>query len=106
MAHFAASEPRDYVIATGVTCALRDFVQWVFKHLGLNWHDHVEYNPDLIRPSEIRRGHANPQLARELLGWQAKVHVEQVVALMVEAEREHDRNTQKGHTSVSVGETP
>lgn len=79
--------PKDYVIATGVTVSLRDFVQAAFKHVGLNWHDHVENNPDLIRPSEIRRGHANPQLARELLGWQAKVHVEQVVALMIEAER-------------------
>jgi GDPmannose 4,6-dehydratase len=80
-------EPRDYVVATGVTCALRDFVDLAFKHVGLNWREHVEINPSLIRPSEIRRGHGNPQLARELLGWQAKVHVEQVVARMIDAER-------------------
>ena len=79
--------PKDYVIATGVTVSLRDFIQAAFGHVGLNWHDHVENNPELIRPSEIRRGHANPQLARELLGWQAKVHVEQVVTRMIEAER-------------------
>lgn len=79
--------PKDYVVATGVTVSLRDFVELAFRTVGLNWRDHVEYNSNLIRPSEIRRGHANPQLARELLGWQAKVHVEQVVARMIEAER-------------------
>lgn len=79
--------PRDYVIATGHTCALRYFVTSTFERLGLNWLDHVEHNPELIRPSEIRRGHANPQLAAQLLGWQAKIQVDQVIAYMIEAER-------------------
>jgi GDPmannose 4,6-dehydratase len=80
-------KPQDFVIATGFTCSLRDFVDSAFKHVGLNWEDHVENNPDLIRPSEIRRGHGNPELARRVLGWQAKVRVDQVVARMIEAER-------------------
>lgn len=80
--------PRDYVIATGHTCALRDFVARAFERVGLDWRDHVEHNPELMRPSEIRRGHANPRLAAQLLGWSAQVRVEQVIAHMVEAERE------------------
>ena len=80
-------EPRDLVIATGTTCSLRHFVDLAFKHLGLNWHDHIEYNPELIRPSEIRRGHGNPALARELIGWEAQVKVDELVARMTEAER-------------------
>jgi GDPmannose 4,6-dehydratase len=79
--------PRDYVIATGHTCALRDFVAQTFEHLGLNWQKHVEHSPVLMRPSDIRRGHANPRLAAELLGWQAKVQLAQLIANMIEAER-------------------
>ena len=78
--------PQDFVIATGFTCSLRDFVDCAFKHVGLNWKDYVENNPDLIRPSEIRRGHANPELAHTVLGWKAKVRGDQVVARMIEAE--------------------
>jgi len=79
-------KPTDLVIATGHTCSLRHFVELAFDKLLLNWHEHVEHNPDLIRPSEIRRGHGNPNLAKELLGWEAKAHVDDVVARMVEAE--------------------
>ena len=81
-------EPRDFVIATGVTTSLRHFVESAFSHLGLNWLDHVENNPELIRPSEIRRGHGSPALARELLGWEAQVKVDELVARMIIAERD------------------
>lgn len=80
------AQPRDFVIATGHTCALRDFVDLTFRQVGLNWVDHVEHNPALIRPSEIRRGHADPSVAARVLGWKAQVTVEEVVARMVSAE--------------------
>jgi len=76
----------DLVIATGITCSLRHFVDSTFRQLGLNWLDYVDHNPELIRPSEIRRGHADPRLARKLLGWESKVPVEEVIARMIEAE--------------------
>ena len=79
--------PRDFVIATGHTSSLRDFVAKAFKSVGLDWHDHVKYNPDLIRPSDIRRGQGNPQLAEQVLGWHANIRVEEVVARMIEAEQ-------------------
>lgn len=78
--------PVDLVIATGYTCSLKYFVETTFRHLGLNWLDSVDYNPELIRPSEIRRGHANPNRAKELLGWEAKIRVEELVAKMIKAE--------------------
>ncbi len=80
------SEPRDFVIATGHTCSLMDFVDSAFKQLGLNWQDHVDHNASLIRPLEIRKGHANPALAEQVMGWKAQVHVDQVIVRMVEAE--------------------
>lgn len=80
-------EPRDFVIATGHTSSLRDFVAMAFERVGLNWQEHVKYNPALMRPSDIRRGQGNPKLAEELLGWRAEIRVEGVVARMVEAEQ-------------------
>jgi len=79
-------EPRDLVIATGHTCSLKDFVDATFKYFGLSWQDHVEHNPSLIRPSEIRRGHGDPRRASEVMGWKAQVRVEQVVIRMIEAQ--------------------
>ncbi len=79
-------KPADLVIATGHTCSLNHFVDLAFDKLKLNWRDHVDHNPALIRPSEIRRGHGNPNLAKELLRWEAKVQVDEVVARMIDAE--------------------
>lgn len=81
--------PQDIVIATGRTCSLRHFVDLTFRHFGINWVDHVDHNPDLIRPSEIRHGHGNPRQAERLLDWKAHVHVEDVVVRMIEAERDY-----------------
>jgi GDPmannose 4,6-dehydratase len=78
--------PHDFVIATGRTCSLRDFVAMTFREVGLDWEDHVEHNPALIRPSEILRGHADPSLAERVLGWKARVSLEEVVSRMVRAE--------------------
>jgi len=87
-------EPQDLVIATGHTCSLMDFVDTTFKYFGLNWQDHVEHNPSLIRPSEIRRGHGDPRRAGEVMGWKAQVRVDQVVIRMIEAQlqRSNDSN--------------
>jgi GDPmannose 4,6-dehydratase len=81
-------EPTDFVIATGVTRSLKDFVASAFNYFGLNWQNYVEHKPSLIRPSEIRRGHANPRLAFELMGWKAKICIDQVVVRMIEAQLE------------------
>lgn len=76
-------KPEDFVIATGVTSALEDFVAATFASLNLDWHDHVLSNRDLFRPSDIAVGRANPEKAAQILGWEAQVTLEQVVWRMV-----------------------
>ena len=79
-------KPDDYVIATGKTNSLRDFVSLVFTGLGMNWLDHVDYNPELLRPTDILISKANPAKAKEKLGWQAQYNMADTVKLMVEAQ--------------------
>jgi len=80
-----AAMPADYVIATGFTSSLEDFVAEVFSSLGLDWRDHVEHDPALMRPTEIVCGKADPSRAAERLGWQARYCMPDVARLMVEA---------------------
>ena len=82
------AKPDDYVIASGKTKKLEDFVQAVFAILGLNWQEHVECNPELLRPTDIMVSRANPDKSLKNLGWKASYTMEDVAKLMVEAEME------------------
>jgi GDPmannose 4,6-dehydratase len=79
-------EAEDFVIATGETHTLEEFVGEVFRTVGLDWHDHVLADPSLLRPTEITVGRGNPSKAREQLGWQAKYKMFDVVRMMAEEE--------------------
>lgn len=79
--------PGDYIIATGMTRSLESFVDLAFRSLGLDWHEHVELDTDLLRPSDVGSNSADPGKAAEELGWRASVTMEQVVQRMIEAER-------------------
>lgn len=74
----------DFVIATGETNSLKDFVAEVFRCVGLDWHDHVESDPSLLRPSEIMVSRANPEKSAKMLGWQATYKMKDVARMMVE----------------------
>ncbi|MGF7216818.1 GDPmannose 4,6-dehydratase [Spirosoma lacussanchae] len=74
----------DYVIATGKTSKLRDFIQVVFDAVGLDWENHVRSDKFLFRPTDIAEGHADPTKARDFLGWSARHSMEEVGQLMVE----------------------
>jgi len=87
--------PDDYVIATGETNSLEDFVAEAFRCNGLDWQDHVEADPTLLRPSEILVGRANPDKAFNKLGWKAGYKMRDVIRLMVEAEYERTNNNLK-----------
>lgn len=76
---------RDFVIATGRTVSLEYFVQRAFEHFGLDWRKHVRQDQSLLRPSDIRRGAADPSLAHARLSWKATVDVDAVVRGMAEA---------------------
>ncbi|WP_413161553.1 GDP-mannose 4,6-dehydratase [Capilliphycus salinus ALCB114379] len=78
-------DPDDYVIATGQTSSLQDFVAEAFTCVGLNWEDYVETDQSLYRPTDIAVGRANPSKAKEKLGWEAQYKLPDVVRMMVEA---------------------
>ena len=72
-------EARDYVIATGETRSLRDFVSLTFGRLGLDWEQHVVFDPRQTRPYDIEVSRANPAYAARELGWVASRKLEGVV---------------------------
>ena len=80
-------KPEDFVIATGFSISLEEFIQKTFSCLGLNWKDHVITNKLLLRPTDIYVGLANPQKAKQVLGWEAQFKVDDVIRLMIEAEK-------------------
>jgi GDPmannose 4,6-dehydratase len=80
--------PRDYVIATGQEASLTDFVSAIFAAAGLDWRDHVDTDPALLRPSELMRTVGDPSRARSELGWQPRMLWPDVARALVEAERQ------------------
>ncbi|MEI8109545.1 MAG: GDP-mannose 4,6-dehydratase [Chitinophagia bacterium] len=80
------SVPQDFVIATGETHSLEEFIDMVFGCLDLNWNDHVVIDPALFRPADLLSGRANPSKAKELLGWSAAFGLREVIQRMVDAE--------------------
>lgn len=79
-------EPEDFVIATGRTHSLQDFVTQTFDTLHLDWRDHVIQDSSLFRTTDIAVSRANPSKARRLLGWRAEHRMEDVVKKMLEGE--------------------
>ena len=77
-------KPEDFVIATGVTHSLEDFVAYAFNTQGLNWQEHVISDHSLFRPTDLSVSRADPGRAKKILGWQAKVTMEQVVEKMIQ----------------------
>jgi GDPmannose 4,6-dehydratase len=75
----------DFVIATGRSVSLQDFVERAFAHFGLDWREHVESDRSLLRPSDINTGRANPEKARRVLGWSSQRTVEDVIDEMCAA---------------------
>lgn len=81
--------PDDYVIATGESNPLKDFVVEAFNQAGLDWRDHVVSDPTLLRPTELMVGRANPAKALNQLGWAARSKMRDVTRLMVESGRSY-----------------
>lgn len=76
-------KPEDFIIATGETNSLENFVSVTFSKLSLNWKDHVLENKDLIRPNELLVNKADPSKAREKLNWTAKYKMVDVINEML-----------------------
>jgi len=80
-------EADDYVIATGESHTLEEFMAEAFRCVGLDWHAHVEIDQSLFRPSEIMYGCGNPAKAKRKLEWEAASRMPDVVRMMVEAQK-------------------
>ncbi len=76
-------KPEDYVIATGHTFSLQEFVSTAFELLGLDWYDHVIQDPNLFRPADILISSADPSKAQTKLGWVASHKHKAVIQGMI-----------------------
>lgn len=81
-------QPDDYVIATGETHSVHEFLAIAFAQLGLDLCGHVEIDPRFFRPTEVDLLHGDPRKAREKLGWQPQTSFQELVRLMVSHDRQ------------------
>ena len=77
------NEPDDFVIGTGKTHSVREFIQIVFEELELNNEDHLIIDPRFYRPAEVEILVENPATVREKLGWNPKVDFKELALSMV-----------------------
>ena len=80
--------PEDYVIATGRTHSVKDFLEIAFDHVKLHWQDYVVQDPRFMRPAEVDQLVGDATRARERLGWQPEVSFEELVRMMVDSDME------------------
>jgi GDPmannose 4,6-dehydratase len=81
-------KPDDYVIATGETHSVREFLDEAFSYAGLDWKGFVKVDPKYFRPAEVDILLGDPGKAKRVLGWQPKVTFKALVRLMVDADME------------------
>lgn len=79
-------QPDDYVIATGETHSVREFLELAFGYVNLNWQDYVEFDQRYLRPAEVDLLIGDPTKAQQKLGWKPSVTFKELVSLMVEAD--------------------
>lgn len=95
------SEPDDYVIATGETHSVREFLEVAFAHVGLDWQKHVEIDPRYFRPAEVELLIGDASKAKRKLGWEPKTKFVDLVKLMVDADIELLRKHRQGEIKMA-----
>lgn len=83
-----ADEPEDFVLATGGSLTVRDFVETAFEHAGLDWEKHVRFDERYLRPTEVDALIGDASKAKDKLGWETKVDVKELARIMVDADIE------------------
>ncbi len=81
-------KPDDYVIGTGETHSVKDFLEEVFKYVGLDWKEYVEIDPRYFRPTEVELLLADASKARRVLGWEPRISFKELVKIMVDSDLE------------------
>jgi GDPmannose 4,6-dehydratase len=94
-----AGEPDDYVIATGETHSVREFLDEAFGLLDIDWKEHVDIDPRYYRPTEVDLLLGDASKARQQLGWEPKVSFKELVSIMVNHDLELARAEQAAHTA-------
>lgn len=84
-------EPDDYVIGSGETHSVREFVELAFNHVGLDWNNYVEIDRKFLRPAEVNLLLSDPAKAKSKLGWEPEVGFEDLIKKMVDADLESYR---------------
>lgn len=79
-------EPRDYVLATGITHSVKEFAKAAFRHADLDYHQYVVTDPALVRPADVQYLSGCVTAARDYLGWEAKTDFDGLVKMMVDAD--------------------
>lgn len=80
------TKPEDYVIATGKTYSVRQFVQLAFDYVKLNWQDYIKIDDTFYRPAEVYELCGDYSKAKKVLGWKPKVDLEKLVKMMVDTD--------------------
>jgi GDPmannose 4,6-dehydratase len=93
-------KPDDYVIATGETHSVREFLEAAFNHAGLDWRKHVEIDPHYFRPTEVDSLIGDCSKARKKLGWEPKTKFAELVKLMVDADVQKLKEHRAGKTQM------
>ncbi len=81
-------EPNDYVLGTGETHSVKEFVEEAFAYVALDWKQYVKSDPRYFRPAEVDVLIADAAKAREQLGWEPKISFRELVRIMVDADME------------------
>jgi GDPmannose 4,6-dehydratase len=76
----------DFIIATGTTISLKDFIRYSFEYFNLNWEDHVVIDPKLFRPVDIERGISDISKAKNVLNWEPKIIGKLLITKLIECE--------------------
>jgi GDPmannose 4,6-dehydratase len=95
-------KPDDYVIATGETHTIGEFLEAAFSHVGLDWHKYVEIDPRYYRPTEVDLLVGDFSKAKRQLGWEPKTKFENLVKLMVDADIQLLKDHREGRIRVTA----
>jgi GDPmannose 4,6-dehydratase len=94
-------KPDDYVVATGETYSIRQFLDKAFEYVNLDWHEYVEFDERYLRPAEVELLIGDSTKARKNLGWEPSVTFEELVHLMVDSDIKAFEEQLRGSTNTS-----
>jgi len=88
------SSPQDFVVATGSSHSVQEFLELAAEYAGVDWEKHVELDPRYLRPTEVNHLRGDAAKTREVLGWKPEIQFEELVRCMVESDIELARQEQ------------